>query len=230
MPAGEGWLWLALTLGVYVAALHVYARYRWTRGFPPVLVTIVVLAAVLAVTGRRYEDYLDGVRPLVLLLGPATVALALPLVRVARELRRALLPVVIALLVGTSVGLGSVWLIALAMGEHGEVALAMLPKSVTTPVALGLADQIGAAGSLAAVFSIVTGVLGASVGLPLLSLLRVRDRRARGLAMGVAAHGIGTARALDEHPRSGGWSSAGMVSTALLTTAVLPAAVQLLWR
>jgi putative effector of murein hydrolase len=149
-------------------------------GVPPVLVTIVVLAGVLALTGQRYEDYLDGVRPLVLLLGPATVALALPLVRVARELRRALLPVVVALLVGTSVGLASVWLIALAMGEHGEVALAMLPKSVTTPVALGPADQIGAAGSLAAVFSIVTGVLGASVGLPLLSLLRVRDRRARG--------------------------------------------------
>ena len=229
MPAGGGWAWLALTLGVYVAALRVHARYRWTRAFPPVLVTIVAVAGVLVITGGEYEDYLAGVEPLVLLLGPATVALALPLVRVAGELRRALLPVGTALLVGTVVGLGSVWLIALAMGETGDVARAMLPKSVTTPVALGLADQIGAAAPLSAVFSIVTGVLGAAIGLPLLSLLRVRDRRARGLAMGVAAHGIGTARALDEHARSGGWSSAGMVSAALLTTAVLPTAVQLLW-
>jgi putative effector of murein hydrolase len=227
---GAGWLWLAVTLTVYLGALRLHRLVRWTRVIPPVLTTIAVVAGLLRLTGTPYIDYLAGVQPLVLLLGPATVALALPLVRVGVELRRALLPVVVALLVGTATGVASVWAMALAAGEQGDVALALLPKSVTTPVALGLAEQIGAAGPLSAVFSIVTGVLGAAIALPLLSLLRVRDRRARGLAMGVAAHGIGTARALDEHPRTGGWSSAGMVSSALITAALLPAAVHLFWR
>jgi putative effector of murein hydrolase len=107
--------------------------------------------------------------------------------------------------------------------------LALLPKSVTTPVALGLASSIGAVGPLAAVFAITSGVIGAVAGPSLLSLVRVRDPRARGLAIGVSSHGIGTARALQESAEVGGWSSAGMVLNALATTAALPLLVHLVY-
>lgn len=211
-----------LTVGVYAAALWLYRRCGRHPLLTPVMVTIVVVALVLELLGVDYATYAAAAQPVAMLLGPATVALALPLVRAGRSLRAEWLPVVVSVASGCLVGIASVWVLASVLGADDVLVLALLPKSTTTPFAIGLADTIGAAAPLAAVFAITSGVIGAVIGPSLLNLTRIRDPRARGLAIGVSAHGIGTARALQEGAVTGGWSSAGMVLNALATTAVLP--------
>lgn len=217
---------VGLTVGVYAGALALYRRFRHPL-LTPVLVTIVAVAAAIRALDLDYDTYFASVQPINLLLGPATVALALPLVRAGRSLHEALIPVLLSLACGCLVALGSVWLLARVLGADHSLVLALLTKSVTTPVAIGLAASLEAAAPLAAVFAILSGVIGAVIGPGLLTLTRIRDPRARGLAMGVSAHGIGTARALQESTQVGGWSSAGMVLNALATTAVLPVLVHL---
>lgn len=216
-----------LTVGVYAVALWLHRRCGRHPLLTPVMVTIVVVALLLHALGIDYGTYAASAAPVSMLLGPATVALALPLVRAGRALRRDWLPVVVSVACGCLVGIGSVWGLAAVLGADDQLVLALLPKSTTTPFAIGLADTIGAAAPLAAVFAITSGVIGAVVGPSLLNLVRIRDPRARGLAIGVSAHGIGTARALQESTVTGGWSSAGMVLNALATTAVLPLLVHL---
>lgn len=216
-----------LTVGVYAAALWLHRRCGRHPLLTPVMVTIVVVALLLRALGVDYATYAASAAPVSMLLGPATVALALPLVRAGRSLRADWLPVLMSVACGCLVGIGSVWALASVLGADDALVLALLPKSTTTPFAIGLAETIGAAAPLAAVFAITSGVIGAVVGPTLLNLVRVRDPRARGLAIGVSAHGIGTARALQESPVTGGWSSAGMVLNALATTAVLPLLVHL---
>lgn len=216
-----------LTVGVYAAALWLHRRCRRHPLLTPVMVTIVVVALVLQAFGVDYATYAASAAPVSMLLGPATVALALPLVRAGRSLHAEWLPVVVSVACGCLVGIGSVWALASVLGADDQLVLALLPKSTTTPFAIGLAETIGAPAPLAAVFAITSGVIGAVVGPTLLNLVRVQDPRARGLAIGVSAHGIGTARALQESTTTGGWSSAGMVLNALATTAVLPLLVHL---
>lgn len=216
-----------LTVGVYAGALWLHRRCGRHPLLTPVMVTIVVVALALHVLGIDYATYAASAAPVSMLLGPATVALALPLVRAGRSLQTDWLPVLVSVAAGCLVGIGSVWVLAAVLGADDALVLALLPKSTTTPFAIGLAETIGAAAPLAAVFAIASGVVGAVVGPSLLNLVRVRDPRARGLAIGVSAHGIGTARALQENTTAGGWSSAGMVLNALATTAVLPVLLQL---
>ncbi|WP_205843792.1 LrgB family protein [Nakamurella deserti] len=217
-----------LTVGVYAGALWLHRRCGRHPLLTPVMVTIVVVALVLQAIGVDYATYAASAAPVSMLLGPATVALALPLVRAGRGLQADWLPVLVSVAVGCLVGIGSVWVLASVLGADDPLVLALLPKSTTTPFAIGLAEAIGGPAPLAAVFAIASGVVGAVVGPSLLDLVRVRDPRARGLAIGVSAHGIGTARALQESTTTGGWSSAGMVLNALATTAVLPVLVHLM--
>lgn len=216
-----------LTVGVYAAALWLHRRCGRHPLLTPVMVTIVVVALALRLLGVDYDCYAASAAPVSMLLGPATVALALPLVRAARSLRVDWSAVLVSLVCGCLVGIGTVWVLARALGADDALVLALLPKSTTTPFAIGLAETIGAPAPLAAVFAITSGVIGAVIGPSLLNLVRIHDPRARGLAIGVSAHGIGTARALQEGAVTGGWSSAGMVLNALATTAVLPALVHL---
>ncbi len=216
-----------LTVGVYSGALWLHRRCGRSPLLTPVMVAIVVVALALRILGIEYDTYAASALPVSMLLGPATVALALPLVRAGPSLRAEWLPVAVSVACGCLVGIGSVWALAVLLGADDQLVLALLPKSTTTPFAIGLADTIGAPAPLAAVFAITSGVIGAVIGPALLNRVGVRDPRARGLAIGVSAHGIGTARALQESPAAGGWSSAGMVLNALATTAVLPLLVQL---
>jgi predicted murein hydrolase (TIGR00659 family) len=160
------------------------------------------------------------------LLGPATVALAIPLYRQFDRVRRSALALVVSLIsgsltaIGTAVGLG--WL----LGASRETLLSLAPKSVTAPVAMGITEQLGGLPSLTAVLVILTGILGAVIGPMVLNLLRIRDWRARGLALGTASHGIGTARALQVNELAGAFSGLAMGLNALATAILLP----VLWR
>lgn len=220
--AGSPLLHLTLTLLAYQVGSWLYARARSNPLVNPVLLAVVALVLLLRFTGIDYPTYFDGAQFVHFLLGPATVALAIPLYRTLHLVRRSLLSLSVALLCGSLAAAGSAVGIAWGFGAAPETLLSLAPKSVTTPIAMGIARQIGGLPSLTAVLVILTGILGAVLGHGLLNLLRVRDARARGLAFGVAAHGIGTARALQEGEVAGAFASLAMGLNGLATALLLP--------
>ncbi|WP_341853764.1 LrgB family protein [Brachybacterium sp. GPGPB12] len=209
---------LTLTLAVYLLSYGLYHRLGRPGLLSPVLVSVVVIATVLQLTGMPYALYLEQVTLLTLLLGPATVALALPLLRNGRA--RARLGAGRARNPrgrGDREHLGDRRRDGRARSRRVDSAR-RAPRSVTSPVGLTIAESLGASVPLAVVLTLVSGTLGAVVGPALLSLMRVRDERARGFAIGLTSHGIGTSRVLGESTVSGGWSSAAMVLNALAMT------------
>lgn len=213
---------LALTLTAYLLSLWLYQRLGRPGLLTPVLVTVVIVAAVLLATGMPYAVYLQQVTVLTLLLGPATVALALPLLRNGRALASAAPAVLLTLAVGGAVSVTVTVGAMTALGAGDDMLRAALPRSVTSPVGLSIAETLGASVPLAVVLTLISGVLGAVIGPALLTLARVRDERARGFAIGLTSHGIGTSRMLGESTVAGGWSSAAMVMNALVMTVALP--------
>lgn len=219
--------YLLLTLLAYRAGC--WLRDRTGSSFAqPVLVTIAVVGATISALGINYDNYRSGTEPIAFLLGPATVALAVPLHRQAHRLRRLAVPMLVAIPLGAvaSVTVGVVLVKVLGGGDL--LARSMAPKGVTTPVALALSEQLGGIAPLTAVFAILVGTLGAVAGPAVLTLLRVRDHRARGLALGAVSHGIGTSRALRDDPVGGAFSGLSMGLSALATSLLLPLLAALL--
>lgn len=220
-------LGLTLTLAAYLLA---YRLYEWAGGNPllnPVALAVLLLIGCLHLTHTAYETYFEGAKFVHFLLGPATVALAVPLYRQLGKLRALLLPFAIALPVGLLVASLSALVIARALGASHETLLSLAPKSVTAPVAMGIAEKIGGLPSLTAVLVVSTGILGAVVGTGLFTLLGVRDESIRGIAMGVNAHGIGTARAFQVSPEMGAFSGLAMALSAPTTAVLLPPLLRL---
>jgi predicted murein hydrolase (TIGR00659 family) len=221
-------LWLAATLCAYVASQALWRRAGRNPLLNPVAVSILLLIGVLLATGTSYDTYFDGAQFVHFLLGPAPVALAVPLYQNAATVRRVLLPMAAALLAGSVTAVLSAVAIATALGAGPQTVVSLAPKSVTTPIAMGVAEQLGGIPSLTAVLVILTGITGAVIGTPLLNLLRQRDWRARGFAVGVAAHGIGTARAFRVNELAGTFAGIGMALNGVLTAALVPALLALL--
>ena len=213
---------ITLTLIAYQAARTLWRRTRGNSLANPVLVAVVIVVAVLLIFQIPYDDYSTGAQYIAVLLGPATVALALPLHRRARTIKRAGWVVGACVIAGSVTAVASAILVTKALGGTDQLALSMAPKSTTTPVSIALAESIGGIGSLAAAFTILTGILGAVAVPRLLTLLRVRDHRVRGLAMGMSSHGIGTSRALQDNATEGAFSGLAMALNALATAVVLP--------
>jgi predicted murein hydrolase (TIGR00659 family) len=221
-------LWLTATLVIYELADIVYRRIGQWPPSNPVLISVVILITFLTLTGTPYQRYFDGAQFVHFLLGPTTVALALPLWRYAGRLRRMLLPLSGALLIGSLTSILSVVAIGRLMGVSEVTLRSLAPKSVTTPIAMGISEQIGGLPSLTAVLVIVTGIIGAVIAQELFDRLRVDDQAARGLAIGVASHGIGTARALQMHAEAGAFAGLAMGLNGALTTLLAPLLARLL--
>ncbi|WP_209425301.1 LrgB family protein [Pararhodobacter sp. SW119] len=219
-------VWLTLTLVAYVVADALSQVAGRAPLANPVLIAVILLALTLWGTGTPYAVYFEGAQFVHFLLGPATVALAVPLYQEGARLKRAILPVLAGLAVGSVVAVVSALWIARALGVAPETLAALAPKSTTAPVAIGIAQSLGGSPTLAAVLVLLTGIIGAIVATPLLNALGVRDWRARGLATGVAAHGIGTARALQVHPQAGAFAGIGMGLNAILTALLAPAVLR----
>ena len=213
--------WLVLTLVVYQGAHWLWRRGRMNPLLNPVLLSIVLLSAILTLSDIDYATYFSGAQLVHFLLGPATVALAIPLYRQLGQLLRSAGALAAGLLAGSVTAILASLAIGWALGASRQTMLSLAPKSVTSPIAMGIAEQIGGLPSLTAVLVILTGIVGAVGGAWLLDRLRVTDARARGLAIGTAAHGIGTARALQMGEVTGAFSCLAMgvngVATALLT-------------
>lgn len=215
-------LGIALTLGAYHVSRELWRRTNGHSLVNPVLVAMAIVAAVLVGLQISYDDYFLGAQYISFLLGPATVALAVPLHRQSANIRSTARPIVAAVLTGSVTAVVVALVVTIALGGDRSLALSMAPKSVTTPVAIALAQLTGGVPALAAVFTILTGVLGAVAAPAVLTLLRIRDRRIRGLAIGMSSHGIGTSRAFHEDPVTGAFSALAMALNAVATAVILP--------
>jgi predicted murein hydrolase (TIGR00659 family) len=221
-------LWLALTLLVYQLANYLYAQ---SDSFPllnPVLISVGILVALLTVTDTPYSTYFDGAQFVHFLLGPATVALAIPLYNNIGRLKRVLLPLLGALVVGSAAGIVSAVGIGQLFGASTATLLSLAPKSVTTPIAMGVSEQVGGLPSLTAVFVILTGIIGAMFGKEVLDLLKIRDNSTRGFAIGLAAHGIGTARAFQINEETGAFAGLAIGLNGALTALLVPLIVRVM--
>lgn len=209
---------LVLTLLAYQAGRALHARSGGHALAQPVLVAVVIVGAVLLALDVDVAAYRDGTALLSFLLGPATVALAVPLHRQAHRLRRLALPLLVGIPLGAVVSVLSAVLLVRLLGGDEVLQDTLAPKATTAPVSIALSETLGGIPPLTAALTIVAGILGAVAGPAVLTLLGVRDRAARGIAIGSVSHGIGTSRALAEHPVEGALSGLAMGLTALATS------------
>jgi predicted murein hydrolase (TIGR00659 family) len=215
-------LWLAATMAAYLLGM---ALHRLSKNNPlvnPVAIAVILLVSLLLISGTPYQTYFAGAQFVHFLLGPATVALAIPLYHNRHRVRRAVLPMTLALVAGSLTAVGSAVGIGWILGASRESLLSMAPKSVTSPIAMAVSEQIGGIPSLTAALVIMTGIVGAIIGTPLLRALRMTDPIIQGYALGVAAHGIGTARAFQVSPLAGTFSGIAMGLNGLLTAILVP--------
>jgi len=217
---------LTLTLCAYVIAFSIYRRAGFSPLANPVAMAIALIVAILTLTGTSYQRYFSGAQFVHFLLGPATVALAIPLARQVQRLKRNFVALMAGLLAGSATAIvSSISLVAL-FGGGRPLAVSAAPKSATTPIAMAVAEKFDGLPALTAVLVISTGIFGAISARFLFNMLRIRTPEIRGFALGVASHGIGTARAFQVNAEMGAFAGLGMglngVLTAVLTPWLLP--------
>lgn len=222
-------LHLTLTLAAFQAGTWVYSKSNLNPLLNPVFIAVVIIVAVLLATRTDYYDYFEGAQFVHFLLGPATVALAIPLFRQFEKVRRSAIAIIASVVTGSVTAIASALGVGYVLGASSDALISLAPKSVTAPVAMGISEQLGGLPSLTAVLVIVTGILGAMIGPVILNLIGVKDWPARGLAIGTASHGIGTARALQINELAGAFSGLAMGLNALATAILLPIIWQLIF-
>ncbi len=215
-------LWLVVTIAAYVIACAIQRACRGSAFASPVLIAIGLAAIVVLATGTNYVTYFAGTQFINFLLGPATIALAIPLARNARLIRENLHSIGLALFAGsvTSImsGVGIVWL----FGGSRPVALSMAPRAVTTPIAVSISEQIGGVPALTAALAILGGILAAVVGQYMLRSLKVKDWRAHGLAAGIAGSGVAAAQIAALSELAAAFAALGIGLNGLLTAVLVP--------
>lgn len=223
-------LGLTVTLVVYQGAFWIYRRANFHPLLNPVALSVAALVCILTLTGTPYPDYFDGAQFVHFLLGPATVALAIPLYAQFDKLKGALLPILGALLAGAVTAIVTVVGIAWLLGASDTTLISISPKSVTAPIAMGIVEKMGGLPSLTAVLVVSTGILGAALGKYVLDFLRITDHGVRGFSVGVAAHGIGTARAFQVSEQAGAFSGLAMGLHGLAAAVLFPLLLWLIGR
>ena len=217
---------IGITLGAYQLVLAGFEKTRWIF-LQPVLVSMLLVIGVLLGCGLTYVEYRKSTEIMSILLGPATVALAVPLYLNLRRIRQLFWPIFTTRVVGgvfdTGLCIGLGWW----FGAEHMVLMTMAPKSVTSPIAMLVAEQIGGVAALAAVFVLITGVIGAMIGPAFLSYLGVHTPEARGMALGMTAHAVGTSVALQESEECGAFAALAMSLMGVATAVFLPLAVSL---
>jgi predicted murein hydrolase (TIGR00659 family) len=215
-------LWLTVTVVAWLAADAIATRAGRHPLVNPVLIAILIIAAILTITDTAYGGYFAGAQFVHFLLGPATVAIAVPLYKNRALVRRHLLPMMGALVAGSVTAIVSAVGIAMLLGAPGDVLVAIAPKSVTAAIAMGITEGLGGDPALTAVLVITTGIIGAVTVTPLMNALGITDYAARGFAVGLASHGIGTARAFAVDPVAGAFAGIAMGLNAVITALLVP--------
>lgn len=214
-------LWLVVTVAVYLASRALYLRTRWGI-LNPALVSIAAVVALLVVTRTPYADYERGGRVVAFWLAPAVVALGVPLALQLERVRRNALGIATGLVAGAIVGIAVATGVATLLGASPVVVRSLAPRAATTPIAVAITARLGGIPALSAVVSIVSGAIGGFIGVGVLRVVGVRSRLATGLALGAAAHGLGTARAAGEGDVEGAASGMAMGVVGVLTALFAP--------
>ncbi len=221
-------LWLNVTVFAYLGARWLYQRSGANPFLLPIITAVLAVICVLLATGTPYPVYFQSTSILHFLIGPATVALAIPLYSQLAQLRRIWLPLCVALAAGSITAIVSALGIGWLFGGSWETLLSLAPKSATMPIAMPIAQQIGGVASLAAVAVAATGIAGVIMARPLLRLMRITDPQVRGFAVGMSAHAIGTARAIQVSDTAGAFSALAMGLNGILTAVLVPSVLWLL--
>lgn len=214
--------WLTLTLVAFIVADHISVAFNRHPAVNLVALATLFIIVALKATGTNYETYFAGAQFIHFLLGPATVALAVPLYRNFERVRATALPIAASLCVGSVVAIVSVVAIAKLLGASHEIAASLAPKSVTSPIAMGLSERLGGAPFLTTALVMATGIFGAMILSPLMKLLRIKDPAAIGMAAGLASHGVGAARAFHIDSTAGAFAGIAMGLNGALTSVILP--------
>jgi predicted murein hydrolase (TIGR00659 family) len=214
--------WLTATLVAYALADRISRFLRRPPWANPFVLATALLVALLAATSTNYQTFFDGAQFVHFLLGPATVALAVPLYRNLDHVRSALLPILLALFCGSCTAIVSAVLVAEACGVPRVIIASLAPKSVTAAIAMSIAETWGGIPTLTACLVLLTGIFGALFATPCMNLLRIKDDSARGFAAGLAAHGLGTARAFEVSPLAGTFAGIALALNGALTSILVP--------
>lgn len=218
--------WIAATLSAYTATLALYRRSHAHPLMLPVVTATALIVLLLKASGTSYDTYFAAVRPLIFLIGPATVALAVPLFGQMHRLKTIWLPVTVALLAGGATAIVSALVIAWAFGGTPEILISLAPKSSTMPIATSLSNHFGGVTPMAAAAVAITGIFATMLSGPVLRcVLKTQDDAVHGFALGLAAHAIGTARALQISETAGAFAAMAMSLNGVLTALLMPLAV-----
>jgi predicted murein hydrolase (TIGR00659 family) len=226
--AAKPLFWLIVTIIVFMFSAAVNRRLGGTPLVHPVLLSLTLIIIFLVATGTQYETYFEGAQFIHFLIGPATVALAIPLYDHFERVKQLWLPLLVACVVGASTAIVSVLIVAQWFDVPHAVLLSMAPKSVTSPIAIGIAEKIGGFPSLAAGIVLVTGAIGCLLAPLIFKLLNVKDDAVKGFSLGLSAHGFGTAQALEISALAGAFSGLAMGLTGLITAFIMPLIISLM--
>lgn len=214
-------LWLVTTLVVWLVATAIAGLSPGNPLLNPIMLSIAVIAAILCIAGIDYDAYFKGAQFIHFLLGPATVALGIPLYEKLSLVKSNLVPMLCALVVGSLTAVGSTVFFAHLFGFAPDVVASLAPKSTTAAVAMAVSSGLNGDPALTAAVVVLTGICGAIVVTPMMNAMRIKDYSARGFAVGLASHGIGTARAYSVDPVAGLFSGIAMGFNAVLTSIIV---------
>ncbi|MBT8530044.1 LrgB family protein [Polynucleobacter paneuropaeus] len=221
---------LFITLAAYQIGLWIYQHFKNNPLANPVAIAILLVCCVIQAIDMPYSSYFEGAQFIHFLLGSATVSLAIPIYRGLSSLKGRSFPLIASLITGGLVSIISGVGIAKLLGAGSEITGAMYPKSVTAPIAMGIAERIGVSPTLTAIFAVATGILGAILAPFVLNTLGMKAWWQRGFAIGIGAHGIGTSRAFSIHPEAGTYASLAMGMNGVISAIAIPVLYQLLNR
>ena len=218
----EPLFWLTLTIGSYLIADFIYRKSNLFPLLNPVAISVLLVSLILIFFNIQYERYFEGAKFIHFLLGPATVALAVPIYKKWDLIVSNSKAIFISLLIGSIFAILVTYLLSLYFKLPKELILSLLPRSVTAPIAMGISEIIGGIPSLTAIITLITGVIGASLGIFVFDLMKLKNMDARGFSLGLASHGIGTARAMSKNKNAGVFAAVGMGLSGLVTSILVP--------
>ncbi len=221
-------IWLILTLGSFKLGIIIYEKCNKHTLLQPIIVAYTIIMSVLFISGVSYEEYFKGVEIIHFFLGPATVALALPLYNNLKYIKSLFIPILITLIVAGVFSILIAVVLLWALDAQLATILSMTTKSITAPIAIITSEQIGAIPSLAVGFVIITGIIGALLGTSIFKLLKIKHDTSKGFALGLVSHGIGTARAIEISEKAAAFSALAMGLSGIFTAVFLPLIIQFL--
>ena len=208
--SGSPLIALFITLVAYQIGLWAYQKAKQNPLVNPVAIAVILVASFIELIDMPYETYFQGAQFIHFLLGSATVALAIPIYRGIDSLKNRVIPLLVALLLGGAISIATGVGISTLLGADKNIIGAFYSKSVTAPIAMGIAERIGTSPTLTAIFAVCTGILGAILAPYVLNLLRIKPWWQRGFPTGVASHGIGASRAFSINVEAGAYASLAM--------------------